>query len=119
MPIQVQNFESLDSFFGQYGIVDLYAAAASWDKKSQLVARKVKLMRAPLNPRVFGVLVHKSQQDQLIKKGTQYYVVVNNSKESGTEFVAPQPKKKTPKRLLWVEKPDSERPPDPKPSREF
>src|SRR4051794_25525844 len=54
VPIQIENSESLNAVMGPFAIVDLYSDSSG---HNTLVAEKVKLIRAPLNPQQFAVLV--------------------------------------------------------------
>ncbi|MBX7232011.1 MAG: hypothetical protein K1X29_07990 [Bdellovibrionales bacterium] len=82
VPIAVQNFESVDSIFGNHGVVDLYAQESSTGAPSLLVARAVKMLRAPKNPSQFGVLLPIEHAPQVVQKGGPFYVVIRNIKET-------------------------------------
>lgn len=84
VPIEVENHQALDSILGPYGVVDLYASAMESGKKPQLVASRIKILRAPLNPNSFAVLSPSEDAPKLVRSG-QFIVVVKNPKERGTE----------------------------------
>lgn len=86
VPIEVQNYESLDSVIGQYGVVDLYRSHDLIQKKGRPLAKAVKLLRAPKNPSQFGVLVPEEDAPLLVKQGEPFYVVVQRPDKSGTSF---------------------------------
>ena len=94
VPITVQNSESLDSVFGTFGIVDLYAVGESNQKKDGRVAQGVKLLRAPKNPSQFGVLVPDADSSELIRQGANFYVVLHHPKHVGTAIEKVRPKAK-------------------------
>ncbi len=83
IPIEVSNIESLDPVFGQFGFVDLYAASAHSPTPSARVSQAVKLVRAPLNPRQFAVLVRSDLARTIVQHGPTYFVVVQNHKNPG------------------------------------
>lgn len=86
IPIQLKNFESVDSLLGPFGVVDLYKA--SENGPSQMVVRNVKLMRAPKNPSLFAVLVPQEQSSSIIKSSENgFHAVIKNQNQAGTEFV--------------------------------
>jgi hypothetical protein len=87
VPIEVQNFESLDSIFGQFGLVDLFQTVGSERVEQRLIARNVRLLRAPHNPSHFAVLVQETRVDKILKFGGAYTVVVKRRSKDGTEFV--------------------------------
>lgn len=87
VPIDVQNYESLDSILGPHGIVDLYLPSQTGSGKGSRVANRVKIMRAPLNPSQFAVLVREDESNQLVRTESAFFVVVQNSKQIGTGIV--------------------------------
>lgn len=88
VPITVQNFESLDSVFGQFGFVDLYSVQADGKRRKEPDARSVKLLRAPKNPQQFGILIPSSRSAAIVQAGAEFFVVVR-SQQSGTEIEMP------------------------------
>lgn len=87
VPIDVQNYESLDSVLGSYGIVDLYQATPSGSSDQRLVARNVRLLRAPQNPSHFAVLVPEAEARHVLRGGGTFTVIVKRPGENGTEIV--------------------------------
>lgn len=102
VPIEVQNYESLDSILGSHGVVDLFLPSPTGKGKGSRVAHKVKIMRAPLNPSQFAVLVRDNESEELVRTESAFFVVVQNSKQSGTGIVNgdPQPAKKRVSRVV-------------------
>ncbi len=89
IPIEVQNYEALDSILGRFGIVDLFRA----DEKGisqQPVAVNVRLLRAPQNPSRFAVLVPEREAAQILSHSGSYAVIVKRPGQGGTEFVKQQ-----------------------------
>ncbi len=87
VPIEVRNYEALDSVLGKFALVDLYQGGSPESPKQQLVGRNVRLLRAPQNPSHFAVLVQESDVASLIHAGAQFTVTVKRPGEAGTEFV--------------------------------
>src|SRR5438128_1195292 len=56
VPIEVANYEALDSILGRFGVVDLFQAIGHEDPQQHLVARNVRILRAPQNPSHFAIL---------------------------------------------------------------
>lgn len=82
VPLNLMNVESLNSFIGDKGVVDLYTAKEG--RQGKKIADKIKLIRAPLNPEVYAALVSESQSQKLVLDGESYYAVVQNkNSESG------------------------------------
>ena len=86
VPIEADNYESLDSILGPYGWVDLFQAGAEGGEK-HAVARNVRLLRAPQNPSHFAVLIPERQSAHLLRAGGVFTVVVRAPGRAGTEFV--------------------------------
>jgi hypothetical protein len=95
VPIQVSNFESLDSILGPYGIVDLFVPANSPGAKALKVASRVKILRAPQNPSQFAVLVEAQASEKLLAQGGAFFAVIQNNKDAGTGIVINNDKPKT------------------------
>jgi hypothetical protein len=71
IPIELANFQSTSALIGQYGVVDLYLAA----KK---IAAQIKILRAPLNPNLFAVLVPEHESESILKYAGPFTAVVQN-----------------------------------------
>lgn len=99
IPIEVQNYESLDSILGSYGIVDLYSVNAAGVRSKSAVVRGIKILRAPLNPNHFAVLSPEARAAQIVGAGSTFNVVVQNPKAVGTKFVDVPSQQ----RRLWIE----------------
>ncbi len=91
IPIDVQNYEALDSILGPYGIVDLFKVGPE-NKAGALVARNVRLLRAPHNPSHFAALVPESEAPRIFDHGGSFVVVVKPLDAAGTKFVTGKPK---------------------------
>jgi hypothetical protein len=91
VPIEVANYESLDSILGQFGVVDLYRTSSDERSKPVKVATHVKILRAPLNPSHFAVLAPENESQKLVTYSGPFTVVVQNPNRSGTRFVKDPP----------------------------
>jgi hypothetical protein len=87
VPIEVQNYEALDSILGHFGVVDLFQAGQTGHPEQRLVARNVRILRAPQNPSHFAVLVQEGEVAHVLKFGGQFTVIVKRPEKVGTEFV--------------------------------
>jgi hypothetical protein len=84
LPIEVANYETLDSLLGPFGVVDLYTAPQTPDEKSRRIAYRVKILRAPRNPSHFAVLVPFEMVKNILRFPGPFMVSVQNPKSSGT-----------------------------------
>ncbi len=90
VPIEVANFESLDSILGQFGVVDLFVGSEDPRVKPHKLAERVKILRAPLNPNHFAVLVPDSESQKIVAYSGALTVVVQNPKSLGPSLVIPE-----------------------------
>ncbi|MCB9072006.1 MAG: hypothetical protein H6623_00160 [Bdellovibrionaceae bacterium] len=86
VPIEIANYQTLDSIFGSFGVVDLYVQDPLSPNYSRLVAKFVKVVRAPKNPSHFAALIPHTEINKLMRYAGPFFVVIQNSKSSGTHF---------------------------------
>ena len=84
VPIEVANYESLDSILGKFGTVDLFIPGDETNRKARKVASHVRMLRAPLNPGRFAVLVPENESSSLVTHGGPFVVTVQNPRFAGT-----------------------------------
>ncbi len=87
IPIELENYNSVDSILGTYGIVDLYSAGDGENRKTKPLARRIKILRAPQNPSQFAVLVPEQQAALFFRGQSVFFAAIQNPKETGTSFV--------------------------------
>lgn len=73
IPIEVENYESLDSILGHVGVVDLYQNLAAKNKR-RLVASFVRILRNPHNPNQFSILVPERNASAITNNFGPYFV---------------------------------------------
>jgi len=84
IPLQLANAEALSSLVGDVGgIVDLYLASRTGQSAKLKVGSKLKLLRAPLNPQQYAVLVKESESSQILSLPGPFIAVVQNPAEKG------------------------------------
>jgi hypothetical protein len=84
VPIEVENYEALDSILGKFGLVDLFKAKSDGGGP---IARNVRILRAPQNPSRFAVLVEESKASNILSYQGGIFVIVKPLSKAGTEFV--------------------------------
>ena len=87
IPIELENYNSVDSILGSYGVVDLYLAGQGEFKKTKPLVRRIKILRAPQNPSQFAVLVPEQQAGLFFRDQSVFFAAIQNPKEAGTSFV--------------------------------
>jgi hypothetical protein len=87
VPLEISNSESLASLVGEMGgVVDLYLASNDQRKGGVKVAAKVKLVRAPLNPQQYAVLVREEEGPKLMAYNGPFLAVVQNPDVKGAQL---------------------------------
>lgn len=89
VPIEVANYESLDSILGKFGVVDLFVSSDDPTKRPRKLAERVKILRAPLNPNHFAVLVPETESQKIVAYSGALTVVVQNPRQDGPGLVLP------------------------------
>ncbi len=84
VPLDLSNLESLNSFIGNAGVVDLYKSKDG--QKGTKIGSRVKIIRAPLNPQLFAALVPESKSSELLNYNDALFAVVQNKSESSSEI---------------------------------
>ncbi len=94
VPIEVANANSLGSLLNETGgVVDLYA---NKDKnKSEKVASKLKILRAPYNPDLYAVLVRDEESSHLLSYPGPFVAVIQNPAQKGEAVAKPGTRKVT------------------------
>jgi hypothetical protein len=89
VPIEIQNIESLKNILGNYGVVDLYIPSLDPKIAPKKVASHVKILRAPLNPDVFAVLVREQDAPRIASQSAAFFVTIQNPKNQKAQFNGP------------------------------
>ncbi len=94
VPLELTNSESLASLVGDIGgVVDLYLANTEQQKGGLKVGSKLKLLRAPLNPQQYAVLVKDTDSSRLLSYAGPFIAVVQNPDEQGNHVTSSGPNK--------------------------
>lgn len=91
VPIELANAESLSSLVGDVGgVVDLYLASNEKKPSNLKVGSKLKLLRAPLNPQQYAVLVQDHESSRILSYPGPFIAVVQNPQAQGQEVANPR-----------------------------
>lgn len=93
VPLEISNITTVGALIDQYGIIDLYSG---YENSSNLIASKVKILKAPLNPNQYAVLVTENLSKEIMKAKGPFWAVVQNSilaRESFKSINNQKPKK--------------------------
>lgn len=83
VPIELANAESLGSIIDEFAIVDLYTGSLPGEKGGTRVGQKLRLIRAPLNPKTFAVLVPESEASKIVGSAGPVIAVLQNKNQKG------------------------------------
>lgn len=82
VPVDIVNSNQISSLLGQVGgQVDLYLTNTQ-GKKSKKIMGNIKLLRAPLDPDNFAVLIHEDRVSELLAHDQKFFAVILNPKQS-------------------------------------
>lgn len=98
VPLEIANYETLDSLLGSFGVVDIFTAPQDPTQKAERIAYRVKIIRAPRNPSHFAVLVPFEKVKNILRHPGPFMVSVQNPKEVGTGF---EEQRKRKSRILY------------------
>jgi|GEM_PF-3277624 len=103
-PVELTNYETLDSVSGQFSVVDLYAESDDPEKPPELVAKRVSLFRPPIKGESSYALVPEDQFIALVRRGGRFRAVLRNPKsKSGMKIVKKKSKVKQKKSVFYLE----------------
>lgn len=77
MPIELANIESLAALIDGYGVIDLYGGSTDQSEARQIAAR-IKILRAPLNPRQYALLMPAAMAKEVMKFKPPFWGVLQN-----------------------------------------
>lgn len=87
VPIEVSNAESLASLVGEKGgVVDLYLTSNEKQKGGLKIGSRLKILRAPLNPQQYAVLVKDSESSRILSHPGPFTAVVQNPDTKGAHL---------------------------------
>lgn len=85
VPLDLQNAESLTGIVSDIGgVVDIYTVSSEIGK-SKKVATKVKILKAPLNPQQFAILLSESESTLFLNNSGPFIAVIQNPQEKTPE----------------------------------
>lgn len=77
LPIYLENIASITGVIENFGIIDLYCGQ-SLGGKSKKIATRIKILRAPLNPNEFAVLVPENLSEKIMAESGPFWGVIQN-----------------------------------------
>jgi hypothetical protein len=83
VPIELANADSLASLIGDFAIVDLYRNSVHGSGPGTRVGHQLRLLRAPLNPKTFAVLVPDTEARSIVGSGGPLLAVLQNNRQRG------------------------------------
>jgi hypothetical protein len=100
IPIKLINQKSLSSLIDNFGWIDLYSVkkTESGFKKGPKIVKKIRILRAPLDPSQFGIIVPDNFVDHILDWGPNYFGTINKNKFYTSELVI---QKKRQKRVMY------------------
>lgn len=88
IPLKFVNQKSLSSMIESFGWIDLYAL----DKDHQdlkfkfIIVKKIRILRAPLDPDQFGIIVPESYVEFILRSGPKYFATLVKNQHHKSEL---------------------------------
>ncbi len=76
VPIEISNIAAVAALIDQFGVIDLYGGNS--EANAVQIASRVKVLRAPLNPRQYAVMVSESLSKEIMTFKGPFWAVVQN-----------------------------------------
>lgn len=94
IPIEIENLEALNAMIKNYAWVDLYTPQMQdIALPSKAIVKKIRLLRAPLDPNQFGIIVPIEFADIIMNQGYVFRVTLNTNKKHKSQLVINQNKR--------------------------
>ncbi len=78
VPIDLVNYEPVSGLIGDFALVDLFTAKGSLQKGGEKIGSRLKMIRAPLNPQQFAVLVPEDETHKILQAEGPFFATVLN-----------------------------------------
>lgn len=76
LPMEFVNQAALDPLIGTHAIVNIYRTGFDGNSRGRLVAKNVRVMRAPQNPQTMAALIPENQVTAMMDTQSGYYGVL-------------------------------------------
>lgn len=90
VPVEIANIQAVAGIIDKLGVIDLYSGGTE-EKPSALIASKIKVMRAPLNPSQYAVLAPELLSREIMKHKAPFWAVVQNRDAVNSPGITPIP----------------------------
>ncbi|MCB0420273.1 MAG: hypothetical protein KDD61_04715 [Bdellovibrionales bacterium] len=94
IPLQIENAEVLTHLLGPFGVIDLYRVNQQKNDKPQLIARGIKLLRAPQVPEKFAALIPFENGHLFVGNHFRFFATLRQNSEVLNQFPKPKLKRK-------------------------
>lgn len=82
VPIELANLNAVAGLINQYGVIDLYGGDSP--ENSVQIATRIKILRAPLNPNHYAVLVPEDLSKQIMRFKGPFWASIQNRSTAST-----------------------------------
>ena len=77
IPVELANADTVSALMDQFGVVDLFTGTLT-ARGNRKIASRVKILRAPLNPNQYAVLVPEGLSQTIMSSPGPFWAVVQN-----------------------------------------
>lgn len=85
VPVDLRNADQLEGLLGPNSVVDLYQIDPQ-GHPNRLVGRRLRLLRAPLNPRVYAILIREKEAERLLSFPGPFNATLRNPQQEAHEI---------------------------------
>lgn len=96
IPIDLINQEAISAVIENFGWIDLYSVNQKFEdyKIGKKIVKKIRILRAPLDPNQFGIIVPNEFVDPILISGPNYFATINKNKHHISQLMIYQNKAK-------------------------
>lgn len=96
IPIEVENYEALSALVDNYAWVDLYTPSENehMRSKAKKIVKKIRILRAPLDPNHYGIIVPEGYAEAILSYGFLFRVTLNTKTQHTSELLVGKRTKK-------------------------
>lgn len=77
IPVELANADTVSALMDQFGVVDLFTGTLT-ARGNKKIASRVKILRAPLNPNQYAVMVPEGLSQTIMNASGPFWAVVQN-----------------------------------------
>lgn len=86
VPLEISNATTISQLIGEYTYVDIHATNSE-NRKAKLLAKNLRMIKAPNNPELFAVLINEKANNLIHKLSEPVFITIKNSSKKQKEVI--------------------------------